>query len=287
MATRIMMLFCFLVGVHVVFFQASSVSHHPQPHIHGWNHFQRETRFQFETQASNLTVASCVRTNALIAEFWDHFDHELNSFCIWSHCNLHRQRFQRNFWINFQDCFHIRNGLDECCTHRCEMRIFIWFRRYCFAQRVLGCHKSQPRSQVSVWAFGANGKNPSQSHESWCSLPVVANEVLHDFPWWHTMHTMIWHGKCDFVRRRFIWSSRHTEFSLSSCVGKLFGTVYKFMLHRVSHLSLRAPLRQTLSTGSACLLDWCRSRVFPRQAGPNCLVHCQFAARASRSSGKF
>ena len=51
---------CLLVGFHVVpFKQPSCVSHHPRPYIHGWTHFQRETLFQLDTQASNL-IFHCI-----------------------------------------------------------------------------------------------------------------------------------------------------------------------------------------------------------------------------------
>ena len=52
---------------------------------------------------------------------------------------------------------------------------------------------------------------------------------------------------CSLFRRRFFWSSRHTEFSMSSCLGKLPGTVCKPCSSRLwmhgPHLSLRAPHR--------------------------------------------
>ena len=84
---------------------------------HGWS----QTRFQLETRASNLTF-HCATA---LAESWCHLDLELNSICARFHCDLVRQRPQRRFWINFQDCFRTRQPLDECCTHRCEIRTFI------------------------------------------------------------------------------------------------------------------------------------------------------------------
>ena len=114
---------CLLVALHVIHFkQPSIVSHQPRPHIHGGRHFDRESCFQLETQASNLTFHSVVCspncTIALAAESWSCLNFELNSVCACSHCDLVCQLSQRWFWINFQNCFRVRHPFDECSAHR-------------------------------------------------------------------------------------------------------------------------------------------------------------------------
>ena len=85
---------------------------------------------------------------------------------------------------------------------------------------------------------------------------------------------------CSLFRRRIFWSSRHTELSLSSCLGKLSGTVCKpcliaflelsscFCMDDLRpHLSLRAPHRCTKRSQpvSHVLNNCCHSRVLPRR----------------------
>ena len=99
---------CLLVAFHVIPpKQPSNMSHQPRPHVHGGCHFDRETCFQLETQASNLTF-HCVLcspncTYALTAESWCCLNFELDSVCACSHCNLVCQQLQCGFWIDLQN----------------------------------------------------------------------------------------------------------------------------------------------------------------------------------------
>ena len=110
------------------FKQPSSVSHQPRPHVHGGCHFNRETCFQLETQASNLTF-HCVLcspncTDALTAESWCCLNLELNSICACSHRDLVSQQLQRGFWVDLQNCFRTRHPLLTNAAHIPERYAF-------------------------------------------------------------------------------------------------------------------------------------------------------------------
>ena len=114
---------CLLVAFHVKpFKQPSSVSHQPRPHVHGGCHFDRETCFQLEPQASNLTFHSVLCspncTDALTAESWCCLNLEMDSICACPQRDLARQEPLRGFRINLLNCFRIRHPFDNRSAHR-------------------------------------------------------------------------------------------------------------------------------------------------------------------------
>ena len=181
--------------LHVVLVkQPSSVSHQPRPHVHGGCHFHRETCFQLEMQASNLTfhcvLCSPNRTDVLTAESWCCLILELSSICAGSHRDLVCQQLQRGFWIDllrtaFAYAIRVTNA-----AHIAE--------RYAFSSDFVdnAAHNgfwaalsTITRVVTQAWSpgwclsFGVLEKikeNPSQTRELSHSPLVAANAVLHD-----------------------------------------------------------------------------------------------------------
>ena len=123
---------CLLVTFHVLRFkQPSSVSHQPRAPVHGGCHFDRESCFQIETQASNQTFHSVF-------------------------CSPNCQHSQNWFWMNFRNCFRVRHPFDNV-AHIAE--------RYAFSSDFVdiaahsGFWAPMPDHQADVSAWGLGESN--------------------------------------------------------------------------------------------------------------------------------